>query len=108
MKCVFAILVAVLLRTGPAVADTPEAQAEALIRQGVELRQMGKDEDAYPFFQKAYEVAPAARTAAQLGLVEMQLRRWISAERHLSDGLASPRDPWVSRHRAELETSLAR
>jgi hypothetical protein len=100
-------LLAILLGAGPTLAEDPEAQAEALIRRGVELRHAGKDEHALPFFQKAYQIAPAARTAAQLGLVEMQLRHWLEAERHLLDSLASPRDPWVSRNRADLERSLA-
>ena len=45
------------------------AEAEALIRQGVELRAQKKDERALPLFEKAYQISRSPRTAGQLGLV---------------------------------------
>jgi hypothetical protein len=82
--------------------------AEALIREATELRRAGKDARAYPLFQKAYEVETTPRTGAQLGLVEMQLGYWLLAEKHLTESLASARDPWIAGNRADLEASLAR
>jgi tetratricopeptide (TPR) repeat protein len=84
------------------------AEAEALIRQARELRSVGKDARAYPLLQRAYEAETTPRTAAQLGLVEMQLGYWIAAERHLAESLSAPRDPWIAANRADLEGSLVR
>jgi tetratricopeptide (TPR) repeat protein len=84
------------------------AQAEALIREATELRRAGQDVRAYPLLQKAHEVATTPRTAAQLGLVEMQLGYTLEAEKHLTESLSSPRDPWIASNRADLEASLAR
>jgi hypothetical protein len=86
---------------------TGPSEAEALIRQALELRRAGRDSQAYPLLQKAYEAQTSPRTAVQLGLVEMQLGYWLEAERHLMEGLASPRDPWVFGNRAVIEASLA-
>jgi tetratricopeptide (TPR) repeat protein len=84
------------------------AQAEALIREATELRKQSKDARAYPLLLKAYETETTARTAAQLGLVEIQLGYWLAAERHLSESLAASRDPWVTSNRADLEASLTK
>ena len=91
-----------------AALPTSAAQAEALLREATELRRAGKDARAYPLFQKAYETEPTPRTAAQLGLVEMQLGYWLLGEQHLLEALSFPRDPWISSNRASLEESLAR
>ena len=79
---------------------------ENLIRQGVEMRQKGRDQAALPFFQRAYDLERSPRTAAQLGLVEASMGYWMAAERHLNEALASPRHPWVSKNRPELEQTL--
>jgi hypothetical protein len=89
----------------PAVAAEP-AEVENLIRRGVELRRDGQDQRALPLFQKAYELARTPRTAAQLGLVEMALGYMLDADRHLSEGLAAPRDPWIKKSRATLDQAL--
>jgi tetratricopeptide (TPR) repeat protein len=83
-------------------------QAETLIREATALRRAGKDAQAYPLLQTAYRAETTPRTAAQLGLVEMQLGYWLLAEQHLTEALASPRDPWVWTNRSTLETSLGR
>ncbi len=91
-----------------ALPSSGPSKAEALIREATDLRKAGKDARAYPLFQEAYEVETTPRTAAQLGLVEIQLGYWLEAERHLTEALASPRDPWTSGNRGDLEASLAR
>jgi hypothetical protein len=90
---------------GVARAAEP-ANVEALIRQGNILRTQGKDTLALPYYQKAYETERNPRTAAQLGLVEASLGYWLASERHLSEGLATNRHPWVERMRGQLETAL--
>ena len=100
-------LIALLgLTAGRASASEP-AEVEALIEQANNLRRDGKDGKALPLMQKAYNMAGTARTAAQLGLVEVALGYWLQAEQHLAEALSSPRDPWIHQHRAELQRVLA-
>jgi len=81
--------------------------AEALIRQGVELRSQGKDERALPLFEKAYQQSRTPRTAGQLGLVEMALGYFVDAEKYLGEAVASPDHPWVAKNLATLKSQLA-
>src|SRR3954466_1719974 len=83
------------------------AEAEALIRQGVELRAQKKDERALPLFEKAYQVSRSPRTAGQLGLVEMALGYFVDAEKYLGEAVASPDHPWVAKNLATLKAQLA-
>jgi hypothetical protein len=83
------------------------ADVEALIREGVELRQSGKDERALPLFQKAYELEHSPRTEGQLGLAEMAVNYLLDAEKHLSEALAFPEHPWIAKNAATLERALA-
>jgi len=86
-------------------AGSSQAQSDALISQGVELRQNGKDEDALALFRKAHELSPSGRALAQIGLVEAALGRYIDAETDLTAALAM-KDPWVETNRANLTTTL--
>jgi tetratricopeptide (TPR) repeat protein len=92
----------------PTAALSGSMKAEALIREATSLRRAGMDARAYPLLVQAYEAQVSPRTAIQLGLVEMALGYWLDAEKHLTEGLSSPRDPWVWTNRASLEASLAR
>jgi hypothetical protein len=83
------------------------ADVEALIREGVELRQSGKDERALPLFQKAYELDHSPRTEGQLGLAEMAVGYLLDAEKHLSEALAFPEHPWITKNAPALERALA-
>jgi hypothetical protein len=82
------------------------ADIEKLIRQGVELRRAHDDHQALPLFQKAYDLAPTPRTAAQLGLAESSLGYVVEAERHLRESVAATHDPWVRRNRKALEDAF--
>ena len=100
-------LVALLcLDAAQAYAADP-AEVEALIEQANAFRRDGKDGKALPLMRKAYDLATTARTAAQLGLVEVALGYSLSAEQHLTEALSSPRDPWIHQNRKELERVLA-
>ena len=83
------------------------AEAESLIRQGVELRAQKKDERALPLFEKAYQLSRTPRTAGQLGLVEMALGYFVDAEKYLGEAVASPDHPWVAKNLATLKAQLA-
>ena len=98
--------IAIGLPARPAWAGD-SAEAEALIRQGVELRAQKKDERALPLFEKAYQVSRSPRTAGQLGLVEMALGYFVDAEKYLGEAVASPDHPWVAKNLATLKAQLA-
>ncbi len=87
-------------------AATAAEQAEALIRQGVQLRSQDQTARALPIFEKAYSISPTPRPAAQLGLCELELGHYAEAERHLSEALAKPDHPWIAKNRPVLERQL--
>src|SRR6476661_1841641 len=101
-----ALAIALTLAARPARANDT-AEAEALIRQGVELRSQKKDERALPLFEKAYQISRSPRTAGQLGLVEMALGYFVDAEKYLGEAVASPDHPWVAKNLATLKAQLA-
>lgn len=99
------VLTVTLVASSRARAADP---SEVLIRQGVELRRIGKPEQALEKFEEAYKLSHSPRSAAQLGLCEMALGRWISAELSLTEALAANSDPWINRNRSTLSDALGR
>jgi hypothetical protein len=101
----FSILAAAVLSV-TVVASTARAEddPEVLIRDGVSLRRSGDDAKAYGYLKHAYEIAHTPRTAAQLGLVEQALGRFLESQQHLSEALDG-NDAWVDQNRALLEKS---
>ena len=97
---------AVLFLASPARATTDAEQAEALIREGVKLRSQDKTAQALPMFENAYKISRTPRTAAQLGLCEMELGYWVEAERYLTEALASPDHPWIAKNKGSLKKPL--
>lgn len=103
-----AVIAAVAALSGrPAAAETNVEQAEALIRQGVDLRAHDETPRALPLFERAYQISPTPRTAGQLGLCELELARYVEAQRHLVEALASPDNPWIVKNRSILMRQLA-
>jgi len=94
------------LATAPARAATDVEQAEALIREGVRLRARNNAAQALPVFEKAYQISRSPRTAAQLGLCELELGHHAAAERYLTEALASPDHPWIAKNKAALKKPL--
>ncbi len=95
-----------VLSAAPARAATDAEQAEALIREGVKLRSHDSTPQALPLFEKAYQVSRTPRTAAQLGLCELELGYFVEAERYLTEAMAAPDHPWVAKNKATLKKSL--
>src|SRR6185437_14986654 len=87
----------------PARADDPDA----LIDQGLELREHGKDADALALFERAYSASPTPRAKAQIALAEQALGRWAAAEKDLVAALASSGDPWIVKYKDALDGALA-
>jgi hypothetical protein len=86
----------------------PAQDADALIKQGVELRREGKDQAALEQFRRAFDVAPTPRALAQMALAEQALGRWIDAEAHVGKALEAAQDPWIAKYRDTLEQSRAK
>ncbi len=80
--------------------------ADALVRQGIQLRKQGKDREAYDVFQRAVTLQSAPRNLAQLGLAEQALGLWPRAEAHIKEALGTVDDPWIRKNHATLEESL--
>jgi hypothetical protein len=98
------LLAAATARPARAADDT--AEAEALIREGIQLRVKGDAPRALPLFEKAYQLSRSPRTAAQLGLVELEVGAAAEAERYLTEALATPDHPWIAKNRATLKRQL--
>jgi tetratricopeptide (TPR) repeat protein len=96
---------------GPAAAPAPAvaevAESDALILQGLKLREQGKDAEALQLFVRAQELAPTPRALAQRALAEQALGDWAQAEAHLKEALAASDDAWIARHRQALDGALA-
>src|SRR5947207_3328551 len=88
----------------PAPPAAPDAQA--LIREGLELRRQGQERAALPYFEKAHDLAHTPRSAAQLGFAEQALGMWVEAESHLAEARAADEDPWIKEHRNLLDESI--
>ncbi|MGE0790501.1 MAG: PEGA domain-containing protein [Sandaracinaceae bacterium] len=96
----------VALTASPALAQDAACETpECLLDAGLEARRTGDDEAAVELFRRAYERSPRPQVLAQLALAEQATGRWIDAEAHLVDALATP-DEWVSGHRDVLEGAL--
>ncbi len=96
---------------GPAPAPAPAvnevAESDALILQGLKLREQGNDEEALKLFVRAQQLAPTPRALAQRALAEQAIGDWAQAELHLKEALTSSDDPWITRNRQALEGALA-
>lgn len=82
--------------------------AEALIKQGVELRKQGQDREALAEFERARAFGDTPRLTAQIGLAQFALGQWVSAEASLKTALSDLRDPWIQRNRPSIADALER
>ena len=96
-----------LLHGSPAAAGDPAADVDAIIKKAVELRQQGKEQEALAELRRAAAIANPPRLSAQTGFAEQALGLWAAAEKHLKEALDQGADPWIAKHRARIEQSLA-
>lgn len=87
------------------IAEDGES-AESHIQKGIELRRSGDDIGALSEYEAAYRIAPTPRAAAQLGICNHALGRWVMAEKFTVEALRSKNDPWVIKNRATLLESV--
>lgn len=81
---------------------TIDAEVEALLRRGNELRRADREAEALQTFREAHARSRAPRTLAQLALAEYANRLWLEAEVHLEEALQSPSDPWIAQRLGTL------
>ncbi|MCC6877440.1 MAG: PEGA domain-containing protein, partial [Sandaracinaceae bacterium] len=98
---------ALLLLASLLAAPLARAQdADALLDEGIALREQGRDEEALARFEQAQALAPSARALAQIALAEQALGRFADAERHLQEALSDVEDRFIRRNQALLEQAL--
>jgi hypothetical protein len=90
----------------PAPATAAD-EANALILEGLKLREQGQDRAALPLFERAYQLAPTPRALAQRALAEQALGAWVPAETHLREAVAATSDPWIIQNQQALSEALA-
>ncbi|MCB9594545.1 MAG: PEGA domain-containing protein [Sandaracinaceae bacterium] len=97
-----------VLFTSLQVAGLASAQdtAATLVEQGLDLREQGDDEGALARFEAAYRLDPSPRTLAQIALAEMATSRWLQAEEHLTQALATQHE-WIETNRVALNGAMA-
>lgn len=88
-------------------SESSDASSEnVLIRNGLELRQKGQDEEALKEFRRAYELSRSARALAQIALAEQALGRWMEAESHLIEALTHTQESWIGHNKKHLDQAL--
>jgi tetratricopeptide repeat protein/PEGA domain-containing protein len=89
-------------------AVTLSAEVDAIVQRGIELRRVGREEEALAVFESALAKSPGStRVKVHLAATHQALGQWIEAERYLSDVLQQSDDPYIRRHRATLDKAYA-
>jgi hypothetical protein len=87
----------------PEAVAKADARAEALLEQGVELRRLGKDQEALTVLEEAVALRPqSARARVHLAAAHLALGHWLQADALLRELLREAEDPYVQRHLATL------
>jgi hypothetical protein len=82
--------------------------ADAHLRKGYSLLKQNRESEAFAEFLAAYGIEPSATAAAQMGMAESSLKRWLEAERHLMEAREQENDEWVGRNRPYIDEQLKR
>lgn len=108
MNPVRLLILALVLSARAVEAAPPDkaTQAEALIREGIELRRLSDDQAALVKFQAAVNIEASPRAVAQLGLCELAVGRFSHAVEHLTFAMHATKDKWVASKKAILRESL--
>jgi PEGA domain len=111
---VAALLMNAVARAQPVGDAAPAAELEAgvndvndAVKRGIELRRASKDEEALEVFRDALARGPASnRIRVHLAMTHQALGQWLEAQRYLREAMQHTGDPYIVRHRVELERSL--
>ena len=101
------LLAAILLLDAPAIARADDGGSEKYVQRGIDLRRVGRDQEALDAFQHAYAIDPTPRVSAQIGFAHQALGDWVDAERGIEEALRAADDPWIARYRDVLTQALA-
>ncbi|MEM9073138.1 MAG: PEGA domain-containing protein [Myxococcota bacterium] len=91
-----------------AEAPPGDESAASLVERGIALREAGQDAEALALFERSQAAEPSVRTLTQIALAEAALGRWLAADQHLREALASDGDEWLEPRRAVLESEAGR
>jgi hypothetical protein len=101
--------ITLLAAAAPPARAAAQGSTEAdLIKQGVEKRRHNEDENALELFRQAYSLGHSPRAAAQMGLAEIALGRWVDAVAHLEEATSATGDAWIQKNARTLQQSLER
>jgi hypothetical protein len=95
-------LLSVTLGAATARGEDPDA----LVRQGVELRRQGREQEALEVFQRAAAIKKTPRVMEQVAFAEQALGQWVKAERDLKVALEAKGDPWIAKNRATIDEAM--
>jgi tetratricopeptide (TPR) repeat protein len=85
-------------------AARAELRADALLEQGIDLRRLGKDQEALTVLEEAVALKPeSARARVHLAAAHQALGHWLEADALLRELLQESDDPYVQRHLATLQ-----
>ena len=92
----------------PTSDPAPRSAADELVASAIQSREAGRDAEALELYRRANALEPDnARVLAHLGATHQALGRWVLAHTYLSRALERRDDPYIQRHRTELEEALA-
>ncbi len=91
----------------PQTQSQAQSSLDATIAAALALRVEGRDAEALTLLTRAWEETRSPRARAQMARAEQAVGRWIDAEQHMTEALASD-DPWVVARRPSLEEERAR
>lgn len=100
-----AALLSVLVARG---AHAEEADYQRTVDAALEEYKLGHFEEARGLFQHAHELEPSARTLRGLGMVEFELRHYVTAIALLEQARSSQVKPLTPEQRTAVEELLAR
>lgn len=92
----------------PPSSVNARARVDELMARGIQGREAGHDTEALGFYRQAVAIEPEnPRVLAHLGATYHALGRWVSAHTYLVQALQYGDDPYIQRHRNELEEALS-
>ncbi len=106
LPIVVAAVLSVAIASPARAQSHDDAEADAAIKRGVELRRHAKDQEALEEFRKAYALVKSPRALAQIGLAEQALGRWADAENDLGEAMGSKGDPWIRKNVTTLNGAV--
>lgn len=96
-----------LWTSGAQAQQVPQAELDARVLHGIELRDAGQADAAIEHLRRVWETTHYPRALAQLAVTEQTLGRWTEADRHFREVLALASHTWVQQNRSRVEQSLA-